>query len=729
MKDASKPFSAAAWIANHPRLIIGMVLAACLGPFLNKAVYTDDALFVWAGQWIQKHPADFYGSQVNWWASDVPMWVANWNPPLLSYLYALVGGVFGWSEVVLHLVGLLTAFAACLGIYELARRWCARPLLATLIAIFAPSFLVSASTLMCDVLMLALWVWAVVFWERALAGGDRWWFVAAGLLAGLAVWSKYSAVTLLPLLPILTLLRTRRPGWWLAGLAVIVVMVAGYELLTAHMYGQGLLSAASYHARSFRPSYPGGWKAVAVIGFAFAGGGMLPVLFFAPFLHRSGNFWLGAAVVVAIWMAAYRWWDFLGLASNAASLRHWGYVLQVVLLAAGGGQLLLIAGAEAWRRRDVITSILLVWVVSVVFFAVVVNWLINARSFLPLVPAAAILVVRRLETMGGTFSGWKMVPLIPAAAVAVALVFADFQTAGAERKAARQIQVDYPTAGHQLWFVGHGAFQYYMQAQGALPVDATKSLLRPGDVVAMPVLGYGISTMPAEGVGWLGHVTFHPPSWFNLSGSTPDSAAGFYGANWGPIPFAVSAIPSQTFFVLKVLSRLQMDSVPVNIHGPRVDDVPSIPRISCEILDPWPGAGKPEAVPEIQLATQCQANGNTAGAIEHCRNALRIDPDNSAALNQLAWLLATAEDHRMRNGAEAVALAQRAVQVTDSRFPGSYSTLAAAYAEAGQMTQAVAAAKVAISLAHIIGQDDVALKAAGMLQLYQAGKTLDRPGT
>ena len=87
--DTRSPLPVAeAWLTRHPRLTIVLLLLATLGPFANKAVHTDDALFVWSAQWIQQHPLDFYGGLVNWWVSDVPMWVANWNPPLLAYLLA-----------------------------------------------------------------------------------------------------------------------------------------------------------------------------------------------------------------------------------------------------------------------------------------------------------------------------------------------------------------------------------------------------------------------------------------------------------------------------------------------------------------------------------------------------------------------------------------------------------------------------------------------------------------
>src|ERR1035441_6155330 len=121
------------WISAHPRVVIGFILVVCLGPFINKAIHTDDALFVWAAEWIQKHPADFFGCQVNWWGSAIPMWVANYTPPLLSYFLAGVASLFGWSEIVLHLACLVVAFLAALGVYSLAQMWCQRPLLATVI--------------------------------------------------------------------------------------------------------------------------------------------------------------------------------------------------------------------------------------------------------------------------------------------------------------------------------------------------------------------------------------------------------------------------------------------------------------------------------------------------------------------------------------------------------------------------------------------------------------------
>ena len=57
--------------------------------------------------------------------------------------------------------------------------------------------------------------------------------------------TKYSALTLLPLLPILGVLRKRNLGWWLLWLAVPVAMIELYQFGTARLYGEGLISIAA----------------------------------------------------------------------------------------------------------------------------------------------------------------------------------------------------------------------------------------------------------------------------------------------------------------------------------------------------------------------------------------------------------------------------------------------------------------------------------------------------
>jgi 4-amino-4-deoxy-L-arabinose transferase-like glycosyltransferase len=154
-----------------PILVVVIITIVCLAPFVAKAFHIDDTLFLWAAKHIQTHPVDFYGFTANWYGTEMPMYSIQQNPPLVSYYIAIVALLFGWNEVVLHLAFLIPGVGLSLGTYYLARQLCQRPHLAALMAVLlTPVFLVlvSSTNVMCDVMMVAFYVWAVVLWLRGL---------------------------------------------------------------------------------------------------------------------------------------------------------------------------------------------------------------------------------------------------------------------------------------------------------------------------------------------------------------------------------------------------------------------------------------------------------------------------------------------------------------------------------------------------------------------------------
>jgi len=111
-----------------------------------------------------------------------------------------------------------------------------------------------------------------------------------------------------------------------------------------------------------------------------------------------------------------------------------------------------------------------------------------------------------------------------------------------------------------------------------------------------------------------------------------------------------------------------------------------------------------------------------AEAVAVWRDALRLQPDNPELLNNLAWVLATSPVAGVRNGAEAVRHAERACALTQHRQAMLVGTLAAAYAEAGEFNQAVAAAEKAQSLARVAGDEKLAARNGELRELYRAGR-------
>jgi Flp pilus assembly protein TadD len=103
----------------------------------------------------------------------------------------------------------------------------------------------------------------------------------------------------------------------------------------------------------------------------------------------------------------------------------------------------------------------------------------------------------------------------------------------------------------------------------------------------------------------------------------------------------------------------------------------------------------PKNSTRLNLAGLFCQSGDFRSAMEQFRQVLSFEPDNVAALNNLAYVLAGCPDQSIRNGDEAVKLAERACGLTNFKQPGLIKTLAAAYAAQGRDSDAVRAANLA----------------------------------
>jgi tetratricopeptide (TPR) repeat protein len=123
------------------------------------------------------------------------------------------------------------------------------------------------------------------------------------------------------------------------------------------------------------------------------------------------------------------------------------------------------------------------------------------------------------------------------------------------------------------------------------------------------------------------------------------------------------------------------------------------------------------------LGSAWLAKGRVRDAMKEYTRALQISPENIAALSNLAWLLATSADASVRNGSEAVRLAERADSATSrsETHPTILRILAAAYAEAGQFTEAKETAQNALQAANMQGNTALADALQSDLALYDLG--------
>jgi len=130
--------------------------------------------------------------------------------------------------------------------------------------------------------------------------------------------------------------------------------------------------------------------------------------------------------------------------------------------------------------------------------------------------------------------------------------------------------------------------------------------------------------------------------------------------------------------------------------------------------------GFPEA--HHNLAGVLAARGRLAEAIREYRATIGLRPDWAMARGELAWLLATGPDPNLRNGREAVRLAEELCLLTDRKDLRFLDLLAAAYGEAGMFREAAATAREAIALADAQGRPREAADIQARLMLYEAGR-------
>jgi tetratricopeptide (TPR) repeat protein len=119
------------------------------------------------------------------------------------------------------------------------------------------------------------------------------------------------------------------------------------------------------------------------------------------------------------------------------------------------------------------------------------------------------------------------------------------------------------------------------------------------------------------------------------------------------------------------------------------------------------------------LARNRESAGAAAEAIAHLHDVLRIRPDHLPSLYHLARLLSTHPDSQLRNGAEALRLAERAVEITAGRQAEVLAVLAAARAETGAPADAEKLAEQALQLARSQGNLDVIRQLEQQLQAYR----------
>lgn len=501
------------------------------------------------------------------------------NPPLLSYYLAAAGSLFGWGERALHAAMLLPALGLVFSIRAIGQQLTRSPLLVAGLAWSTPLALVSSTTLMVDVPMLALFCASLACWLRGTLSARARDFAWAGGFASLAFLTKYFALALLPIFLAHVLALRCLPGpsatgdgagaaepgqrgrWWLA-LALPLATALAYGGLLHLRYGFDPLRDLGAYSLGFEATRVYAPWERALVALAFVGGGAVTTLLLAPLLW-SRRATLGGLLAIALGGALLASRDHFGvLTLEGPFAERAALAAQLALMIGAGFHLLGLAAAEVRTQRDATAWLLALWLVGVIVHTAFFNWTPTARVALPALPCAALLAVRRLERNGPPGRARSLgVGLALGTGLVLALwtAWADARFADSARTAARDLFTRYAAPRQRTTFQAAWGFMYYLEQLGAERLDFTGSTLRRGDIVFVPHNNTNALPLPADSASLVETVDYPLPT--GIATLSKRRGAGFHAALWGPLPFAFGSPEPERYYVVRIQRTLHTDEI------------------------------------------------------------------------------------------------------------------------------------------------------------------------
>ena len=490
-------------------IIVALFVFALRLPFLNQAVQGDDVYYLAEAEHAQIEPlhpdhtlAPFLGRMVDMRGQP--------HPPLDAWCLGLLLAIFkDVREIPFHAAYIFFSLIAAFSAWSLARRFSPRPLLATLLFLVTPAFVVNGNSFESDVPFLAFWLLATALYVAAVDRRSRALLAASCVAMGLAALGAIQAIFLVPILFLYG--RTWRAAA-IATLAAPAVFLAWqiFERVTTgalpagvlagylQSYGfealiQKLKSAAALTAHLAWLVFPGLWLPPLMA---------LPAAIGAAFYDLNPLFWgsIAIGIGILIWCAR-NWRDFLA---------QW--------------VLIFFAGALA------------------IFFAG------SARYLLPIALPIAILATRR--------AGPRMLSIGLGCGLALSVLLAEvnYQHWSGYRKFARSLQEQAETK--RLWIDGEWGLQYYLESEGGLPLLVGHAV-RPDEVVVTSSLGYPVQVSHPGAIP-VSTASRTITSRIPLRLIALNGRSGYSTTTWGLRPFDVSLGP-----IDQVRSEILVERKPV----------------------------------------------------------------------------------------------------------------------------------------------------------------------
>lgn len=540
------PVEAAAPGRSYTLISLAVLLAVvCVInlPFAGKAFHLDDTVFVRLAEEKLDDPLSL-GLKDHGYEGDLFAEYYDTHPPLLAgYLALLIRVAGSASEIGLHLGFIIFPALAAASMFFLARRFIGSPLVAALLLVVTPGFMVMSQSVMSDVPAVSLWLAAVASYTLAVDRSSNRMLVVSGVAMTLAVMVTYQSLSLVPLLFLYALLKgrvtVRNMVPLAAGLLAFAAFVVYFFIVTGGppklSYSIGVINTPAFISK----------KVLSII--SVLGGAIVFPVFLVMGMLKGRKEYLAFAGLAALLLASI----LIQIAAGTYSLVS--ALLQVVFYAAGilAFYRFVKAGSDAALARqrsaaDFDSIFLAVWIGGVLLYSLALLPYASTRYLLPLFPPVILIFVRYARGVITGARAWRafaVAAIVVTAASGLAVAVADYQLAAIYRDFAAGPARGLAPEGAQVWVAGEFGLRYYLEADGARYITSQGEQPAAGDyVIISHRLIANFMSDELKGRLQLEQVIDYPSAW-PVRIQDQESLAGFYGQFHGYLPYSFSSEP------------------------------------------------------------------------------------------------------------------------------------------------------------------------------------------
>ena len=501
---------------------------------IDKAFHIDDTFHLEAAESIRNNPLKPMTGLINW--GDVPTPLHHYNqPPLFFYCIALVSGVFGTNEVILHLLLSLFTFLCLFFFYRISRILLLQKVRILLILFaFCPALIINQNV-MTDVPVLALILGSAYFLFKANNSRKMIDYSLSAFLLGAGLLIKYSLLPLMVVLILVILARRDYKSLFVLFIPMFMLFIWSlwnyYDFGAIHILGR---SGGSVHIRDF-------WTFMACLGSvsAFTASvvcGLLPykifrrIVYFIPVI-----FIISVILFINNLIPENQFSEYL----NFSFIIN-GIIISTTLVIS------LLSDFKIMGIRKFITSdvfILLLYIGSLSAFIIIFAPFIATRHILLVIPFILLLGHKLINKAP---PGINRLSIAASVVLGLALGISDWKYADYYRQMAADINLP---GNKNVWTAGHWGWQWYSKKNGMKQYDMNQSEVKEGDYFVYP------GDIAKQNIGKNIHLAIIGKKWQEATFLTLFSGhdhASLYESYIDKPPWRLSKRPVDTIYICRI---------------------------------------------------------------------------------------------------------------------------------------------------------------------------------